>query len=78
VPWPHGARHRSRGGDLAGAAERAIPLEMYLPVPEHRRAWAGDANVLVATAIADHDPPVAFDYRANRRVLDPERPPATR
>jgi hypothetical protein len=63
--------------DLAGAAERAIPLEMYLPVPEHRRAWTGDANVLVATAIADHDPPVAFDLQGNRRVLDPERPPAT-
>src|SRR5882762_568933 len=39
--------------DLARTAERAIPLEMYLPVPEHRRAWTGDANVLVATAIAD-------------------------
>ncbi|HEX9485964.1 MAG TPA: hypothetical protein VF976_02775 [Gemmatimonadales bacterium] len=63
--------------DLARAAERAIPLEMYLPVPEHRRAWTGDANVLVATAIADHDPPVAFDLQGNRRVLDPERPPAT-
>ena len=63
--------------DLAGTAERAIPLEMYLPVPEHRRAWTGDANVLVATAIADHDPPVAFDLEGNRRVLDPERPPTT-
>jgi len=63
--------------DLAGAAERAIPLEMYVPVPEHRRAWTGDANVLVATAVADHDPPVAFDLQGNRRVLDPERPPAT-
>jgi len=63
--------------DLARAVERAIPLEMYVPVPEHRRAWTGDANVLVATAIADHDPPVAFDLQGNRRVLDPERPPAT-
>jgi len=63
--------------DLARTAERAIPLEMYLPVPEHRRAWTGDANVLVATAIADHDPPVAFDLQGNRHVLDPERPPAT-
>ena len=63
--------------DLARAADRAIPLEMYLPVPEHRRAWTGDANVLVATAVADHDPPVAFDLQGNRRLLDPERPPAT-
>src|SRR2546426_802859 len=63
--------------DLARAADRAIPLEMYLPVPEHRRTWTGDANVLVATAVADHDPPVAFDVQGNRQLLDPERPPAT-
>ena len=63
--------------DLARAADRAIPLEMYLPVPAHRRSWTGDANVLVATAVADHDPPVAFDVQGNRQVLDPERPPST-
>src|SRR5881275_3263317 len=63
--------------DLGRAAEGAIPLEMYLPVPEHRRTWKGDANVLVATALADHDPPVAFDVQGNRQLLDPERPPAT-
>src|SRR6059036_3361487 len=63
--------------DLGRAADGAIPLEMYLPVPEHRRIWKGDANVLVATALADHDPPVAFDVQGNRLVLDPERPPAT-
>src|SRR3989454_937276 len=63
--------------DLGRAAEGAIPLEMYLPVPEHRRIWKGDSNVLVATSVADHDPPVAFDVQGNRLVLDPERPPAT-
>src|SRR6266550_4333986 len=63
--------------DLAREADRAIPLEMYLPVPEHRRRWTGDANVLVATAIADHDVPVAFDVQGNRHLLDPERPPST-
>src|SRR5438034_5077189 len=31
----------------------------------------------VATALADHDPPVAFDVQGNRLVLGPERPPAT-
>ena len=56
---------------------RAIPLEMYLPVPEHRRAWTGGDDVLVATAVADHAAPVAFDVRGNRTLLDPERPPAT-
>src|SRR2546428_391827 len=63
--------------DLGRAAAGAIPLEMYLPVREHRRIWKGDANVLVATAVADHGPPEAFDVRGNRFVLDPERPPAT-
>src|SRR5437762_14165957 len=48
-----------------------------LPVPAHRRAWTGGANVLVATAIGDHDVPVAFDVHGNRRLLDPEHPPAT-
>jgi hypothetical protein len=65
------------GSEVARDADRAIPLEMYLPVPAHRRAWTGDANVLVATAIADHDVPVAFDVHGNRRLLDPEHPPAT-
>ena len=63
--------------DVARDADRAIPLEMYLPVPAHRRAWTGGSDVLVATAIADHDVAVAFDVQGNRRLLDPERPPAT-
>ncbi len=63
--------------DLAREADGAMPLEMYLPVPEHRRTWTGDANVLVATAVADHDVPVAFDVHGNRQLLDPERPPST-
>jgi hypothetical protein len=63
--------------DVTREANRVIPLEMYLPVPEHRRAWKGGDNILVATAIADHDAPVAFDVRGNRTLLDPERPPAT-
>src|SRR5436305_2865661 len=72
------ARRTGRpASDLAREADAAIPLEMYLPVPAHRRAWTGGADVLVATAIADHDVPVAFDVHGNRRLLDPEHPPAT-
>ncbi len=63
--------------DVAREADSAVSLEMYLPVPEHRRAWTGDPNVLVATAIRDHDTPVAFDVQGNRMLLDPDRPPAT-
>jgi hypothetical protein len=63
--------------DVTREANRVIPLEMYLPVAEHRRAWKGGDDILVATAIADHDAPVAFDVHGNRRLLDPERPPVT-
>ena len=63
--------------DLTREANRAMPLEMYLPVPEHRRAWKGGEDILVATAVGDHEAPVAFDVRGNRRLLDAERPPAT-
>src|SRR3989454_405730 len=62
---------------ISRAADDAMPLELYLPVPAHRRAWTGGEDVLVATAVADHDAPVAFDVRGNRLVLDAERPPAT-
>src|SRR5690349_10433946 len=63
--------------DLTREANRAMPLAMYLPVPGHRRAWKGGADILVATAVGDHEAPVAFDGHGNRRLLDAERPPAT-
>src|SRR3989440_8454904 len=63
--------------DIAGAAKDAIALEVYLPMPAHRAAWQGDEHILVATALKDDDPPIAFDADGNRRVLDPKVPPAT-
>jgi len=71
---------RSAGATPAAmrrAVDAAIPLEFYFPVPAHRAAWAGDENLLVATALRDHDAPVAFDPRGERRVLSPDEPPAT-
>ena len=69
------------GGDsedvvLAQAAQ-AQPLEFYMPVKDHLARWHADENVLVATAVADHEAPVAFDLRGHRHVLDAEHPPAT-
>ena len=58
-------------------AKAAIPLEIYFPVPGHRAAWTGDENVLVATAIADRDVPIAFDPRGGRHLLDVAAPPET-
>lgn len=62
---------------LAADAKAAIALEVYFPVPEHRAAWAGDEDVLVATALTDREAPIAFDPEGRRRLLDPDAPPAT-
>ncbi len=62
---------------IAGDLAEAAPLEMYLPVPAHRRTWPGDDNVLVATALGDRDVPVAFDSRGRRLLLNPDLPPGT-
>lgn len=63
--------------DVRAELDRAIPLEVYLPVPAQRAAWSGDANVLVATALKDHDTPVAFDPAGRRHLLSPDAPPPT-
>src|SRR5690242_15607926 len=56
--------------DVRGELDRAIPLEVYLPVPAQRAAWSGDANVLVATALHDHDTPLAFDPRSEEHTSE--------
>ena len=58
-------------------AQAAAPLEIYFPVPVHRAAWNGGANVLVASAREDGDAPVAYDLKGGRRVLSAEAPPDT-
>ncbi|MGH7569036.1 MAG: hypothetical protein ACREL9_08720 [Gemmatimonadales bacterium] len=63
--------------DVEREVTAAIALEVYLPVPAHRAAWTGDENILVATAIADGEAPVAFDPRGARRLLHPDVPPTT-
>lgn len=68
------------GGDVMAIredAEQAGDLELYLPVAAHRAAWQAGPELLVATALADGDTPIAFDTRGRRRVLSPDGPPAT-
>lgn len=60
---------------MASLAGQAQETELYFPVPRHRRAWQGDEHLLVATALDDFDPPVAFDVEGRRYVLDPMTPP---
>lgn len=62
---------------IAAQAKAALALEVYIPVPAHRAAWTGDENILVATALTDDDPPVAYDTDGKRLMLDAKTPPAT-
>lgn len=63
--------------EVEAEANAAIPLEIYFPVPAHRRAWAGGPDVLVASARHDRDAPVAYDVRGRRQILSPDKPPST-
>ena len=58
-------------------ARSATPLEFYMPVAAHRAAWNGGDELLVATARADHEAPLAFDLRGSRRLLSADAPPTT-
>ncbi len=62
--------------DLVADLAAARPLELYLPVEAHREGWNGDASLVVATIARDGEVPVAYDVAGNRRLLDPDRPPA--
>lgn len=64
-------------GNLTADLDPSPPIEIYLPVPEHRIKWRGTRDVLVATAIGDHDAPVAFDSWGRRHVLSADAPPTT-
>ena len=64
-------------GDAAvrSDADAGITAELYFPVHGDLDRWDGGTEVLVATAMADRDAPVAFDTRGRRRILSPDGPP---
>lgn len=62
---------------LLADLDAARGLEVYLPVPAHRKVWQGDPHFLVATLERDGERPVAFDATGHRSLLDADRPPAT-
>ena len=69
-----GAMARAAGESPAAVeldAGRSSALEMYFPVPEHRAAWSGDDNILVATTEGERLPPVAYTPEGRRVVLEP-------
>lgn len=56
--------------------QQAGSLEVYFPVPEHRAAWKGGEELIVATALDDKDAPVGFNLKGGRIELSAEAPPA--
>lgn len=63
--------------ELLADLDAARDLEVYLPVPEHREAWQGGADFLVATIERDGERPVAFDSEGRRTILSADTPPST-
>lgn len=61
--------------EITADALEGMAAEVYFPVPGQLEQWAGGPDVLVATAIRDHEAPVAFDTKGRRQVLSPEAPP---
>jgi len=68
---------REPEASVDGDARGAFPLELYFPVAEHRAGWTGDDRILVATARADREPPVAYTTRGERLILSAQAPPST-
>lgn len=61
--------------ELLADLTAARDLEVYLPVPAHRKAWQGAADFLVATVARDGERPVAFNSAGDRTVLSATAPP---
>jgi hypothetical protein len=70
-----------RGGISANAVLANVnalpPLEFYMPVAAHRKAWKGEADLIVSAQIEDTDAPIAWDLQGNRVTLSLTAPPAT-
>src|SRR5437867_4094162 len=76
--WSHTSRVAALALAVGALACSDRPPGTAPSGPEERRVFAPAGRpVLLATAIADHDVPVAFDVHGNRQLLDPEQPPST-
>jgi hypothetical protein len=63
---------------LASYRDGSVALELYIPVPEHRGQWKGGKDLIVATSLYDHEPPIAFDLNGRPITgLSAETPPPT-
>ncbi|MGH7656813.1 MAG: hypothetical protein ACREL6_01170, partial [Gemmatimonadales bacterium] len=63
---------------LQAVLDSLMEFEIYLPVPEHRQAWSGGSNLIVAGLLDESEDPVAFDLRGQRmRQVNRRAPPST-
>ena len=62
---------------LAALVESVRPLEMYMPVAEHRARWRGGADLLVAGVIEDEELPFAFAAGGRQVPVAADRAPDT-
>lgn len=57
--------------------DSAIDLEFYMPVKEHWAQWSGSAELIVATALRDHEIPIAYGIHGRPvRLESAEDPPS--
>lgn len=63
--------------ELSTWLEQSFPIEMYLPVDEHRSSWNGGSDLLVAAAVDEDTDPVGFNIQGERRDLDLDQVPST-
>ncbi|HEX2209974.1 MAG TPA: hypothetical protein VHG93_20025 [Longimicrobium sp.] len=74
------AMSRAAGTGQQGVLDlvnQAPALEIYMPVAEHRQAWNGGTDVLVAIQLAERTNPFGVDLNGREVALSYETAPAT-
>jgi len=65
-----------QGVNFVDLADNLPALEMYLPVPTHRKQWQGSEDLLVLAVTSERDPLLAYDVHGKPRLLSLDAPPA--
>jgi hypothetical protein len=63
--------------ELVAALDALPPLEFYMPVPEHRRVWAGGSDLIVVGQLGETHTPLGFDLLGVQVNLSLSAPPKT-
>ncbi|MDB4947797.1 MAG: hypothetical protein JWM27_446 [Gemmatimonadetes bacterium] len=74
---PAGARPTDVGAAVLNMVGSIRRLEFYMPVPEHRAAWTGGPDLIVASQIAKNATPVGYRLDGTPVALTNDAPPAT-